>query len=444
MFFSAISMFASAFLRNTKGNVAMIAGVLAPALMGAGAVAVDYTIFANQRSALQQAADSAALASAKEMGLSGANEHLIKEVGKAFAASSFLVGDQLTSDLSSFTTEVTPSMNDREVRVDLAFEWKPFLAHVFDYRVTPIKVTATAGLANSTLTCIVGLMQPQRLAKSSIHLDDRSVVEADNCAVYSNSISKYGLRADSASSMTASSICSAGGVLQFGWGTSANFQPQPITDCPQVEDPLADRRAPIVGSCDFKSLSVTESAVLEPGVYCGGLTISGSANVKLRPGLYIMDGGPLTVADEASFHGEDITFFLTGEGSVFDFQADTSISLSAATEGPTAGLLFFEDRNVNHSFDFNPFMLNRLPSDVRLHRISSNDARNLLGTIYLSKSILLIDADAPVADSSAYTAIVTGRLWLREGPILSLNADLTETEVPVPGGLVGTEPKLVY
>ena len=83
-----------------------------------------------------------------------------------------------------------------------------------------------------------------------------------------------------------------------------------------------------------------------------------------------------------------------------------------------------------------------MPPEVRLHKIASNNARNLLGTLYLSRSILLINADAPVADSSAYTAIVTGRLWLQKGPILTLNSDYTKTTVPVPGGLIGTKPVL--
>ena len=72
-----------------------------------------------------------------------------------------------------------------------------------------------------------------------------------------------------------------------------------------------------------------------------------------------------------------------------------------------AGLLVYEDRNV---------------SELRLHTIRSNNARKLIGTIYVPKG-LLIAANAPVADQSAYTAIVSRRLMLDEGPTLVLNAD---------------------
>lgn len=145
---------------------------------------------------------------------------------------------------------------------------------------------------------------------------------------------------------------------------------------------------------------INADTVVEPSVFCGGLTISGNADVEFEPGVYIIKDGPFNVSDTASIVGEGVTFFLTGSGSTFNLGAGTTIDLSAPETGPTAGLLIYEDQSVPFNFDFNPFFLSRLPSDVRLHRVSRNDARNLLGTIYLPKSILLIDANAPVADAS--------------------------------------------
>ncbi len=433
------------FTKSVRGNIIVTASLIAPVILGSGAVAVDYTIFYNQRAALQQAADVAALASVKELGLSGTTEELVKQVRISHAESAFKFTNELSSERGIFDVDVKPSKEDREVEVNLSYEWAPFLAHVFDYKVTPIKVSATANLAGESLTCIIGLMQPQRglrAPKSSIHLAENAVIEADGCAVFSNSDHRFGLRADNASSLSASTICSAGGVLELGRGSSANFEPKPITGCPKIDDPLADREKPRVGSCDYNNLTVSSDEKLKRGVYCGGLKISGSAEAKLAPGIYIIKDGPLVVKDDAELLGEGVTFFLTGKGSTFEFEPDTSIDLVAAESGPTAGLLFFEDRDIKHSFSFDPFDLENIPEDVRVHKISSNDARNLLGTIYLPNSILLVDANAPVADASAYTAIITGRLWLKEGPVLTLNADYTDTQIPVPDGLLGTEPAL--
>ena len=169
-------------------------------------------------------------------------------------------------------------------------------------------------------------------------------------------------------------------------------------------------------------LVIEEDTTLNPGTYCGGLTITGDAAVELRPGVYVVKDGPLNVEDEAELTGDYVGFFLTGKDSIFSFAPDTEIELGAPKDGPMAGLLFMEDSSV---------------SGVRVHEIKSNDARQLLGTIYLPKSILLVDANAPVADQSAYTAIVVMRLWLQEGPTLVLNSDYSATDVPVPSAMTG-------
>ncbi|MEM7068685.1 MAG: TadE/TadG family type IV pilus assembly protein [Pseudomonadota bacterium] len=431
------------FLKAKAGSVATVTGIMILPLLGVVAYAVDYSIMFHQRLKLQDIADSAAMASVKELSLSGANEDVIKKVARSYALDT--LGDkwQISAADSDLDVKVTPSKREGKVSVDLSYVWQPFIAHLFDDRVNPIQVSSTADLAGESLTCIIGLMQPQRLAKSSIHIDNNAVVRADNCSVFSNSVHKYGLRADKSAQMTAETICSAGGVLTMGRKKQAQFSPKPITDCPKIDDPLENRRYPKYGACKEKSLVVTEDKMIKPSVYCGGLTIGGDAEVELQAGVYIIKDGPLIVKDSASLKGKGVTFFLTGADSTFDFQENTTIDLAAAETGVTAGLLFFEDRSVPHSFKFNPFNYKSRSKDVRIHSISSNDARNLLGTLYLSKSILMIDADAPVADASAYTAIITARLWLREGPVLTLNADLTDTQVPVPNGLIGKEARLV-
>jgi hypothetical protein len=87
-----------------------------------------------------------------------------------------------------------------------------------------------------------------------------------------------------------------------------------------------------------------------------------------------------------------------------------------------AGLLFFEAREQ---------------ADALLHEINSDNARMLLGTIYLPQGELRIDANMPIASDSAYTAIVVRRMRLYSGPHLVLNTNYGATEVPVPEGIKG-------
>ena len=72
---------------------------------------------------------------------------------------------------------------------------------------------------------------------------------------------------------------------------------------------------------------------------------------------------------------------------------------------------------------------------MRTYRILSDNARTMLGTIYLPAGRLVIDASRPVADQSAYTVIVAQQINLYEGPNLVLNANYGATSVPVPKGV---------
>jgi hypothetical protein len=48
------------------------------------------------------------------------------------------------------------------------------------------------------------------------------------------------------------------------------------------------------------TLNVTSSVTLQPGLYIGGINISGQAHVVLAPGIYYLQGGGLTVSGKAT------------------------------------------------------------------------------------------------------------------------------------------------
>jgi hypothetical protein len=122
--------------------------------------------------------------------------------------------------------------------------------------------------------------------------------------------------------------------------------------------------------------------------------------------------------------GDGVGFFFTGAGAAFEFTTNSSIDLAAPESGAMAGLLMFEARDQ--------------PTNLT-HRIESDDARRLIGTIYLSRGELRVDASSPIADQSAYTAIVARTMRLYGGPHLVLNTNYSLTPVPVPAGIRGVD-----
>jgi len=408
-------------VRQTSGGLAVGFTVSLPVVLAAVGMASDYITMTKVRADLQAAADAAAMAGAREILLARSNAAQVKSAAMSYAAYS-LVGDGAATkeQLAAANLQVGADVIDdfSAVKVDIAEAWAPFFAHLIKEDITPIRVNATARFVGSNNICVLGLSDKG----SPVFVDRYGQLTGNGCGVFSNSRGTAALKVETGAKLETSITCSVGGNSV---SASAVVDPSPLSDCPVVPDPLADRPAPAVSSCDHNSMFLTnQTMTLDPGVYCAGLTIDGTSVVTLNPGVYVIKDGQLLVGGTAYLHGEGVSFFITGTtpGKI-KFNTNTKIELSAPVSGTMAGILVFEDRTLGTPLK---------------HQISSNNARKLIGTIYLPVGDLIVDASNPVADQSAYTAIIARHLELNAGPNLVLNSDYEATEVPVPEGIKGT------
>ncbi|MFN6952339.1 MAG: pilus assembly protein TadG-related protein, partial [Albidovulum sp.] len=369
------------FWRRADASVGTIAALSMPVLLLASGVATEYASIASERGKLQAAADAAVLAGARELRFANADLTAVVNTTARFART------QIVSQFGTDGSDVRPTIDPARTAVEVVIT-RPYAA-VFGLSListpTQLQVRAVGKVGSGVPICLLGL-EPAKA--HAVWLKTRARLTALGCAVYSNSTHTQGLVGANAAILSAQVICSSGGKV----GTKANFTPDPITNCPQLRDPLAARTPPHVGGCNQTNMVISgTSTTLRPGVYCGGLKITQGASVRLAPGEYVMKDGPLWVDGGASLSGTYVGFYLSGAASVINFTARSTISLSAPRDGALASLLFFEDRSAPVG---------------RRHLISSDDARMLLGTIYLPNGRLRVDANKPVADQSAYTIIV--------------------------------------
>ncbi len=411
----------AAWCANIRGGIAVSFAMALPAVLAVVGLASDYAMMTKVRQDLQHAADAAAIAGAREIPLAMSNAKQVASAVRSYAAYQ-LTKDSAASDaklaIGNLAIDIEVVDDFSAVKVTISEAWTPFFMHFIDAGVTPIEVTATARYVGSTNICVLGL-SPSTVA--GVQLWSSARLTANGCSVYSNTNSSAGFTVMDSAKVASSLNCVVGG---YKTDLAQSVTPQVVSDCPPLKDPLQERPQPSFGSCDYTGKKIANQNVgLSPGVYCGGLTISGTSKVTLSPGTYVIKDGPLVVRDTASLNAEGAGFFLTGKLSLVWFTAQTTISLSAPIDGPLAGLLFFEDRSA---------------SGIRIHRLASNNARKLLGTLYFPKSILNIDATNIIADQSAYTAIITQSLQLQSGPNLTLNSNYGATNVPVPEGIAGS------
>lgn len=399
---------------DRSGTIAMKLALVLPVLMGGVAMAVDYGWLTVRQSQLQVASDAGALAGAKELSLSDAKREnvaaIVNSVVQAYVTN---VGSANGGNGIKVAAEVIA--DPLQVKVTVTAPVKTYFINLPNLPKT-IGVTSIARVIGKPNVCVLAL-DPS--AAGAISLERNSTVTGNGCSVYSNSAHNWSIRSKDSAVLKANFICARGG--KDGW--KGNFDPEPVTDCPSFEDPLADRPEPGVGACSQSDLVVTgRSMTLGPGTYCGGLTLTKGADVTLLEGIYVMKDGPLTVDGNSRLAGRGVGFYLSGHQAVLHLAADSVISLEAPTSGGMAGLLMFESRTQ--------------PTNGK-HTILSNSAAKVIGTIYLSRGKLSVGGSSKVGHDSAYTAIVARMLELTEGPSIVLNSNYGQTNVPVPSGIKG-------
>jgi Flp pilus assembly protein TadG len=410
------------FGRSKRASTMTMFALSLPVVIGSVGVAIDYGRAAMTRSRMQAVADSAALMSARQMQLATATADKVSAFAKSY----------VTSQIAGVITTMNVDMGALTVNARLDTDYKPVVGVSFLANAFHMTATATAKLSNNLPLCMLGLDQK---APATVGLEKDALMTAPGCLVYSNSKSPKGLSVKSSAVLKAGFICSAGGKVA---DSNSNYSPQPATDCPVMPDPLASRPPPPDGPCNYLlKIVLAGTATLQPGVYCGGLTISLGANVTMMPGVYVIKDGPFLVNGDATLTGDGVGIYLKGINSNLKFDEQTTISLTAPKDGPMAGMLIYDDPTGA------PALLqsviagkySKLLDSAREHLILSDNARTLIGTIYMPHGRLIIDANNPIADKSAYTVLVVQQLDLYSGPNLILNSDYGASEVPVPPGV---------
>ena len=408
------------FYRDPRGGVAVILALVLPSLVGMVSAATEYASALSRKSELQTAADSAALGAARGLALTSVDVQVVSSA-KTIATQNL----ELTSrGVAGAIPDAEVSANRTTLTVTVKETVPIMMGHYLGAPTIDIAVSATATLSGGNRKiCAIGL---DPAVSGTIRLDHYARLTAAGCDVLSNSKDSGSIKTYRNSHLEAGRVCTSGGYKSFD---SSYISPRPTTDCPQIPDPLASRAPPSVGGCTYTNKVVDNaSETLNPGVYCGGLRVLNGGRVTLNPGDYIMKDGYLRVEGRlnsngsplfSTLEGKHVGFYLVGTSEI-DLGYIASINLTAPKTGPLAGILFFEDRSA-------PLL--------RKHTINSSDARNLLGTIYLSRGALHVGGIRPVADQSAYTVIVARGILLEAGPNLVLNTNYYATDIPVPAGV---------
>jgi len=361
----------SRFGGDESGAIAIWAGLSVPMILGIGALAFDMNSMYVTKAQLRHTADAAAIAAAKALpdqtaALGAAQNYAQLNMPSATHGMVVAPGDVTPGNWDPASRVFTPSGSPvNAVKVAARRDQqngnpiKTLIASALG--VTSVNVSASSIAAQRDPgiggACIISLNET---ASGAFHLHGTAEVKTSECDIQVNSCNATDALLASGQTLVkiiglTGQIKVCGKVLENG---PAMFDPTPLSEnaAYHIADPFLGMNFPTVPACTYNNFSWSGGdTTLQPGVYCGGISLTGNGTVTFAGGAangfnhgeYIIKDGELHVGGNviAATDGLGVTFFMTGAAATVKFVGTADIGLNASHSGVYAGFIFFGDRD---------------------------------------------------------------------------------------------------
>jgi len=360
------------FLRDRRGNYAVITALMSPVLIGSAGLATEGGLWMYVHQSLQGAADSAAISAATQYGLN-VNASLDNQAQSVIATYGYTVGTAGTTvTVNRPPSSGSYSGNNQAIEVIVTTQQSRMLSALFSSGNVTLTGRAVALPGNNGTGCVLSL---NLTASGGVSSKGNSGITLNQCSVYddsndsSSALVNGGTATIDALSVNVVGAISGGSGITTTQGTYVGISP--------IADPYASVVMPTPGSCDYNNKTYKTTLTIDPGVYCNGIQLNAGAVVTMNPGVYFIDRGSLQMAGGATLQGTGVTIIFTSStGANYadaTINGGATLAITAPTTGPTAGIAMFGDRNMPTSTTF---------------KFNGGDTQTIGGAVYLPKGTL--------------------------------------------------------
>jgi Flp pilus assembly protein TadG len=414
---------------DERGGFAVWFAAMVPAVSALAIGAVELQTLSADRTVMQDAADAAALAGAKELatGTPGVTDR-----AEAMAEATLAV---MSQRYKTMDVRATLGGDSKSLVVTISANRLSFFGNLVPPGGFKTLVTAQAGTMNQQQLCVMTTSP----LEGDILIQGLSGLNAAGCLVHSSK----NLTVDSGASMTALAAQAVGRA-------SGSITPSGMSGAENVPDPFSGRSflsptctaAQFIVQRDSKgdpvlapdgsftpiAISTKITTKIPPGRYCGMFQIEDGGEVELAGGDYYfvgVKGDPLRQG-KLSMKGGRLTSDPIGPGVTLIFDdssklhvqsADAKLNLKAQNSGTNAGLLLVAPRDNTKQFT-----------------LQSPAVEVLEGVIYMPSAELVVAGDK-VGNLSKWTITITKALTVHKGASLMIKSDYAGSTVPVPGAI---------
>ena len=393
--------------RGQRGQLALITALIAMPMSVAVVFAAELTALSGERSKMQAAVDAAALAGAREIGVSGGEERDIKGYTEQFAKE--LTNQTIPHVKTTFKAE---QLADGAVRIDGVGTRNSFFGNMIPKGGFVIKVRAEGEALSKQPLCVVATGSSD--VKRALDAKEQSRILAPNCLIHSNADMELSDKA----------AIDAGTIQASGIAEGYGYSPEADEGALVLRDPFQSR---VIKNKNSKCSGgikdgVVQQRLVKKGVHklSAGIkrwqyTATGTAEFHLAPGEHYFCQ-PLTIEQQGTLTGDNVVLIF--ENGALTATGDAKVTLTGRQTGNWAGFVFVSDRDNE--------------ADTIL---SSSFVDKLLGIIYLPNGDLFINAKGNVAEDSLWSVVIARNIALAGGSTLVINDNYAGSGVPVPMGV---------
>jgi hypothetical protein len=319
--------------RKEAGQALVLTAFALTLLTTAAGLGVDMGYLRYQKRLQQSAADSAAIAGASDIPYN----NVITAAKTDSASNGYTDGsNNVTVTVSNPPSDGPHAGTAGYVEVLVRKTQPTFFMRIVGVRSAPVIARAVAYLSGNAKSCMYAIGTG---GGNGILNNGTGSISAPNCGIIDN----QSLLNNGTGTITASSIGVVGSVTNNGTGS---ITPTPVTGIVPASDPLAYLQPPTPGTClpgNPGNLNGGGSATLSQGNYCSGISVNGSINVTLNPGLYTITGGGISFNGTGTITGTGVTLYIGSSGGSVSLNGTDTFNLTAPTTGTYAGILFYQD-----------------------------------------------------------------------------------------------------
>jgi hypothetical protein len=356
-------------------------------IFGVVALGMDGGRLMDERRHGQATADAAALAAANDLYQNWWTNHgtdpsnTAQAAALAIAAANGYANDGTTSVVTVNAPPTSGAFAGQANYVEVIVEYHlaQSFAAVFTGQVLTVRARAVAVGQPSKIGLL--MLQPTgagtlvNKAVALVVLNEPVIVNSSDAAAYNQA--GIGVVVATSFQVTGNYV-NPGGAIILG-RIQTGVQPTP--------DPLRNLTAPNPASYSVQSAAPLKinsilPTVLQPGVYQGGIQISGASIVTMTPGVYIMQGGGFQVSGLSTVIGTSVMIYNTAStfaAGPITVNSLGKVALIAPLNGIYQGIGIFQDRTLNQALS-----------------ITGNGLTAVVGTVYAPSAPVTLSGLAAV------------------------------------------------